>query len=90
MVSDEKLLDLQNKAKKRNSRYRPDYLEIEKERKINEWRKFLNEDWPAFQKTKEYAGLHYELTKAGIRMPYSENIIYRIYYAGYFKKPFIN
>lgn len=53
------------------------------------WKFFQNDDWPEFKKTNEYKRLLNCLLEAGIKMPYANNIIYRIFYAGYFNEPFI-
>lgn len=54
---------------------------------IREAREF-NDHWAAFKETDEYKKLLGSMLKTGGKMPYSENILYRAYYSGYFKTSF--
>jgi hypothetical protein len=56
---------------------------------ITEWRTFQNVDWPYFKNSEEYKRLKHELESNNIKHPYSENIIHRIFYSGYFNVPFL-
>ena len=51
--------------------------------------KCFQKDYPKYQKSNEYKRILKCLLEAGIKMPYADNIIYRVFYAGYFNEPFL-
>jgi hypothetical protein len=53
------------------------------------WQQF-KKDWAEFQKSREYRSIKECIEQAGIKEPFSENIIYRVFWSGYYRKPFIS
>lgn len=51
--------------------------------------KEFNQNWEKFKQTNEFTRLKKAIESYGMKSPYSENILYRTYYSGYWREPFI-